>query len=146
MNVPNAVLESLQDFQAWKAGKPDFDLLDYAGCVATPDLFFALSAVLAPELVVHEGNYFFASHFERSTYEAWKEKRRDPIAIQKVMNHLHLSTLFQAQDIPPAVVKTIAGRLASIWSLVFADKGLVGEASGNSLEDAEVTLFRGTRR
>jgi hypothetical protein len=143
MIIPPAILRSLNDYQQWKSGKPDFDLLDYVGCIATPDLCYGFLGLLCPELIVHEGNYFLASHFDPTAYDKWMTRVGEPVAVQKAMNHIHVSTLFQGQDVPDELAKDVAVRIAECWSLVFASKGLVAEAFGDTLHDAQVTLFCG---
>src|SRR5690242_10821967 len=123
MSVSDEVLAALNDFQGWRGKNRQFDLLDYVGCVATPDMFFGFLSLFEPELVLHDGEYFLASHFDRTTHEAWKGKLKDPVAIQKVMNHVHVSTLFQGQEVPPVVARAVAERIAQVWSRLFRDKG-----------------------
>lgn len=142
MTVPSSVLDALQDFQQWKAGRDDFDLLDYVGCVATPDLFYAFLSLLNPELIRHDGELFLASHFERSTYDEWIARVGDPVEAQKAMNHIHVSTLFQGQVVPDAVATDVSKRIAEHWSRMFSSDGLVAEAFGASFDDAQVTLYR----
>ena len=145
MKVTTDILSTLKDYQAWSAGKSDFDLLDYVTCVATPNLFFGFGELFFPELVHHAGNYFLASHFRAALYDEWLARLKDPLAVQKVMNHVHISTLFQQQVVPDLVAVAVAKQLAASWSLSLADKGLIGEAYGKTLEDLEVTFFRKTK-
>jgi hypothetical protein len=140
--LSDKILTDLKEFQAWRRSKGDFDLLDYASCIATPDSFFAFHALFAPTLVLHEGFYFLASHFKASLYVDWMQQLRDPIAVQKVMNHIHIATIFQQQYISDHVAVEAATRLAECWSQLFANKGLVAKAFGSNLHDAEVTLFK----
>ena len=142
MKVDAEIERNLTDYQGWNAGESEFGFLDYTCCVATPDLFFGFSELLVPELVEHEGEWFRAEKFDRKTHEDWKRALADPLAIQKVMNHIHLSTLFQDQVVADAVALAAARQLATIWSRVLADKGLVAEAYGDNLTDLEVTFFR----
>jgi hypothetical protein len=95
-----------------------------------------------PSLLLHDGNYFLMSHFSPELYADWMKQLKDPIAVQKVLNHIHVSTLFQQQRVPDVVAAEAAKQIASIWSKIFLDRGLVAEASGESLHNAEVTLFR----
>lgn len=136
------LLAQLGDYQAWKGKATEFDLLDYVQCVATPDLFFGFLALLRPELVRHKGDYFLASHFVPETYERWMEELSDPVEVQKVMNHLHISALIQGQEVSDLLARGIALRLAECWSEVFSSHELVGEAYGDTFENAHVTLFR----
>jgi len=75
----------------------------------------------------------------------WFARLKDPIAVQKVMNHIHISTLFQQQAVPDPAALAVAKQLASCWSIGMADKGLVGETYGKTFEDLEVTFFRRTK-
>lgn len=131
----------LSDYQSWAKGKPDFDLFDYVSCIATPDLFFAFGELFFPELILHEGNYFLASHFRSELYDQWLARLKDPVAVQKVMNHVHISTLFQQQVVPDPVALTAARQLAACWSISLGGKGLVAESYGESFNDLEVTFF-----
>jgi hypothetical protein len=141
MTVPKELLAKLGHYQEWRSGKLDFDMLDYVNCVATPDLLFGFLELLRPSLVLHQGNYFLASHFDEANYNEWMKRLNDPVAVQKVMNHLHISTLFQQQEVPDIVAREAAQQIAACWSKVLADRGLVAEAFGDTLEDAEVTFF-----
>lgn len=142
MNVPQELLVKLRDYQAWRSEKLDFDLLDYVNCVATPDLLFGFLELLCPSLILHDGNYFLANHFNAATYDEWMSQLNDPVAVQKVMNHMHISTLFQQQDVPDVVAREAAQHIAACWSKALADKELIAEAFGDTLENAEVTFFR----
>lgn len=136
------MIQLLSDYQAWKAQSSQLDLLDYAGCVATPDLLFAFSALLWPELILHEGNYFLKSHFDAATYDQWMRQLGSPAEVQKVMNHIHISTIFQQQEVAPEVARAAAQRITEFWSLAFAGKGLIARAYGTDSSDLEITLFR----
>ena len=134
----------LSDFTAWKATGPsddkEFGLLGYLGCVATPDLLFAFVELLAPELVRHEGSYFIAERFSVEVYEQWQSRLDDPREIERVVNHLHMTTLFQEQDVPDEVAVAAAHTIAELWTRHFESLGLVGVAYGETFDSAEVTL------
>jgi len=139
----STILKKLSDFQQWRRS-PDGEgitLLDYVGFVATPDLFFAFDQLFHPDLLVHDGNYYLASHFEPEIYREWSERTNDVVEIQKVMNHVHISTVFQNQSMDDDVAIAIARKLEVHWSLVFRDNGLRGLAFGSAFDDAAVTLF-----
>jgi hypothetical protein len=142
MNVPEHLVSELADFRSWKRDSQSFDLLDYAGCVLTPDVLISVLSVVEPTLVVHDGEYFLASHFDPATYDSWLEKLGTKVKVQRMMNHIHISTLLQDQQISDALAVFVAEQIARLWSLVLASKGLIGEASGDSLEDVTVTFYR----
>lgn len=141
MKIPERIARELADFQQWRAQSPDIELLDYVGFVATPDLFFAFGELFAPELISHEGHWFLASRFVPVLYEQWMAKLNDPVAVQKVLNHVHMSRFFQNQEVSDSVAVASAEMLATIWRRVFAAQGLSAEAYGESIDDCEVTLF-----
>jgi hypothetical protein len=135
------ITSMLSDYQAWRGQSRTFSLLDYVGCVGSPDLFFAFASLFSPDLIEHEGYYFLADRFDLTTYDAWKEKIEDRAEIQKVMNHVHMSMLFQGQEVPASIAVAAANVLASHWSIVFRELKLVSAAAGTDLDSAEVTLF-----
>lgn len=136
------LLHQLGDLQKWKrSGKTvDFRLIDYVFCVGTPDLLFGYAELLVPELIEQDGALFIAERFDQDTYHSWMSRLNDQVAVQRVMNHLHLSSLLQDQEVSDNVAREAAIRIASVWSRVFAEKGLVGEVYGSTLDDLEVSL------
>jgi|SRR5215213_3198310 len=145
MTVPEEVLVHLTEFNRWKSSAregADYDLLDYVASRATPDLLFGFAALFSPSLVLHEGDYFLASHFSEKLYEEWKARLPDIQEVQKVMNHIHISTLFQDQEVPDLIAQYAAKTIQSIWSTVLSERHLVAEAYGDGLSDAQVTFFR----
>ncbi len=147
MKIKSSIIRQLSDFSAWRLVSPkgpNFSLLDYISCVGTPDLLFAFSELFCPELVFHEGDYFLEDRFNADVYRSWKNKLTDSVEIQRVMNHVHISTIFQEQDVSNEVAVQAARVIADIWSIVFVDKRLTGYSFGETLEDAGVTLARKT--
>jgi hypothetical protein len=141
MKLPADVRRDLSDFQRWADGKARFDLVDYAMCIGTPDILFAIFELLEPELVLHKGHYFLAHQFDQSVFEEWAEKLEDMREIQRVMNHVHVSGLVQGQEIGGETAVLIASTIARFWGRSFAHLGLSAEAFGTELDDAQVTLF-----
>ena len=136
--------ELLPDLNAWRTrNAADISLLDYVSFICTPDSFFAYAELFAPTLVNHAGEYFIASKFSVDSYDEWFTRLKDTRAVQRVMNHIHISTLFQQQFVPDQLAAAAASTLATIWSRQFASLDLVGKAAGTDLANAEVTLYRG---
>jgi len=143
MHLTEAQLDRLKDFKEWNEEKPPeqrISLFDYATFQATPDLLFGFAALLICDLVEVEGHYFIAARFNASYYDDWKTRLSDKIAIQRVMNHIHLTTILQNADADLQAATDCANLIASVWSEVHASKGVVGEVQGSSLEDLSVTL------
>lgn len=138
------VLSQLTDFRAWALGGADpgrVTLLDYVGFVSTPDLLFGFAELFFPDLVVHEGRRFLASGFSIDTYEQWLNAGRTPEEIQRVMNHLHISTLLQQQNVSDEVAVEAARIVAQVWFRTLGPEGVAVESGGAGLEDAAVTFF-----
>src|SRR5215813_7121536 len=110
MKVTSDILSSLKDYQAWSAGKRDFDLLDYVTCVATPDLFVGFGELFFPELVFHEGNHFLASHFQTTVYnDLVCAAKRSNCGSESHESHTHfdaLSTTGRARSCCPGSRQT----------------------------------------
>jgi len=144
MTTPDRILDSLADFQSWKQGRRKFDLIDYAMCTATPDSLCAFLELVDPLLIKHDGHFFLAHQFDLAAYEAWHVKLDKISEIQKVMNHIHISSLVQDQEVGDGVALHIAQRLAGCWSRTFQHLGLKAECYGSCLDDAQVTFFTAT--
>jgi hypothetical protein len=142
MKTPRDVLNSLQDYRAWANGKPRFDLIDYAMCTSTSDGLCAFLELAVPPLRLHDGSYFLEHNFDEATYEAWRSRLGSIEDVQRVMNHLHVSSFLQGEDVPDIVAVHIARGLAECWSRAFGHLGLEAVALGSTLQDAQVTLFR----
>lgn len=143
MRPKPSVWAQLADVRAWAAGGPDPDLvtlLDYVGFAATPDLLFAFADLFWPDLVVHEGLRFLASGFTVDTYEQWRRSGRSPEEIQRVMNHVHVSTLLQQKDVSDETAVEAARIIAGIWGRTLGPEDIVAEAMGTELADAAVTF------
>src|SRR5688572_30229270 len=115
---PTVPMDSLSDVSAWRSTGPsggdasDFGLLSYLSCVATPDLLFAFAELLAPSLVEHEGSYFIAERFDERIYDDWRAKLGDPRDIERVINHIHISSLFQDQHVTDEMALAAANLIA----------------------------------
>lgn len=146
MRPNDSVMAQLADFDAWSRSGPqgaEISLIDYVGFVATPDLLFGFASLFWPDLIVYQGLRFLASGFSPALYEQWRGKGLDSREIQRVMNHVHVSTLFQNQQISDETAVEAARILATIWSRTLGPEGLATEAVGSSLDDAAATFFDG---
>lgn len=143
MLVKDSVMSQLHDFRAWSAtasAPGSISLLDYVGFIATLDSVLAFGALFFPEVTVHEGLRFLASGFSKATYDAWANAGKRPHEIQRVMNHVHVSTLLQEQSVSDEAAIEVARVIAAIWSRTLGHDGLNVEAFGSTFEDAAVTF------
>jgi len=149
MRPSASILAKLADFQEWSktgAEKGPISLLDYVGFVATPDLLFGFAELFCPDLIVHQGWHFLGSGFSADVYEQWLRAGKSPREIQRVMNHVHVSTLLQQQVISDDVAVEVARIIAEIWSRTLGPEGLVAEVVGSNFDDAAATFFEGPQR
>jgi hypothetical protein len=132
------------DFHAWSAtgaASGPISLIDYVGFIATLDSLFAFAALFFPDLVVHDGLRFLASGFSSTTYEAWLKEGRSGHDIQRVLNHLHICSLLQQQEVSDEAAVEAARIIAEIWTRTLGPEGLTVVTSGSTLSDAAVTFF-----
>lgn len=144
MKVPPDIVSELADVKGWageRAVGTAFTLLDYVMCVGTPDLLFGFAELLSPELIVHEGLHCLASGFSAGTYGEWKRQGLSDEEIQRVMNHIHMSAIFQEQDISDRMAVAAAQCIARSWQRSFGVNGIDAVAVGTTFADAAVTLF-----
>jgi hypothetical protein len=144
MQPKPSIMVQLADFRAWARSGPvesTVSLLDYVGFVCTPDLFFAFAALFWPELVTHDGMRFLASGFSAEVYNQWRDAGKSRRETQRVINHVHVSTLLQEQVVSDEVAVEVAHAIAAIWSRTIGPDGLVAESIGSGLDDAAVTFF-----
>jgi hypothetical protein len=148
MRVKESVLSQLRDFLAWSKGGAvpgPVTLFDYVGFIATLDSLFGFAELFCPALVLHEGLHFLASGFSTQTYDAWVKQGRTPEEIQRVMNHIHISTLLQNQEVSDEAALESARVIAEIWTRTLGPEGVVVEAIGDGFADAAVTFYEGPR-
>jgi hypothetical protein len=138
------ILANLKEFKAWSnSGPPGADIspIDFVGFVATPELFFGFAELFCPALVERNGGVFLAAGFSDEILGAWLAKGISVIEAQRVMNHVHISTLIQNQSISDELAVEIAEHLAQIWNLTLAPYAAVGERVGVGFADAAATFY-----
>jgi hypothetical protein len=143
LNKPYDPLPDLPDLQSWRRANnnPAISLLDYVGFVGTMDSMASHAALFDPDLVDFEGARFLAHRFSVEGAEQWRAQGLSLPDIQRVMNHVHVSTLLQSGASDEAS-DWFAERLASIWR-----KTIVGanvEVSGRGYHEATVTFSEKT--
>lgn len=149
MEFDRAVLTQLTDLARWRdtgARPGTVSLLDYVGFVGTPDLLVAFAELFLPQLIEHDGSKFLAAGFQASTYDAWKKSGLSASDVQRVMNHLHVSTLIQNQDVSDTMAVEIARSIAIIWNRTLLPEKVQAEAVGTTFDDAAVTFYTVRRR
>lgn len=145
MQLPKAISLQLMSVREWSqstGGSREISLFDYPALVGTPDLFFGFAELFCPTLVEHHGGCFLAAKFSEPTFDLWEQKGVGIVEIQRVMNHVHVSTLLQNQSVSDELAVQVAQHLATIWSLTLQPLGVSAEAFGERLDDAAATLYR----
>lgn len=141
MDFPADVIAELSLIQSKRADDPRFDLFDCLRAEASPEVFLGAMALLRPSLVMHEGEWFLRDTFSHDAYAYWTAHGLPVRGIQCIMNRVELSDVLR-DGATDSVALFLAEAIASFWSQAFAALGLVAVASGTSIEDADVTLFR----
>jgi len=141
---PAEILQELDAFKAWsRSGPPGSQIspIDFIGFIATPDLFFGFVGLFCPEVVQRRGGVFLASGFTDEALDAWLRKGTTLREAQRVMNHIHVSTLIQDQVVSDELAIEIADHLASIWNLTLGGHSVVAERIGTGAVDAATTFY-----
>ena len=121
-------------------GVSELSLLDYAGTGIDPEAFVAFARLIRPPLCEREGIYYLAAHFDEYVWAQWSERLDDPAEVQRLINRVHISTLFVHREIDRPEALRIAELLAEIWTAVFAEIGLRGEVCRERGRSIGVTL------
>ncbi len=106
-----------------------------------------------PEFIEHDGCIFRKNVWNLQNYQAWLTKTRgDKTAIERVMNHLHLSDLYpNAAESTTAQKLYLAGLLKEIWECKlkrdFPDLEIQVELvecenNGEDWSDCQITISR----
>jgi len=144
MKIEEDILRDLSDFASWNEGKsPDhrISLFDYACFNATPDSLLGIMELLHPSLIIYKNSHFLEAKFDEEVYGLWSEKGLDSVAIEKIMNHVHLTTIFQSQDIDYPLARFVAEKIVFFWSSGFQNIDVIGEVSGETIEGLAITLY-----
>lgn len=121
-------------------GSSELSLLDYAGTGIDPEAFVAFARLIRPPLIEREGVFYLAAHFDEYVCSQWSERLDDPAEVQRLINRVHISTLFEHREIDRPEALRIATLLAEIWTAVFAEIGLRGEVCSETGRSIGVTL------
>jgi hypothetical protein len=144
MEILKKMSPQLKEYQSWRGTErgEDITLLDFAGFVATPDILCAIYALFFPECILHRDRYFLANHFSESLYDQWIEKSESGMAVQKVLNHVHISTLIQNQSIPDLLACQCAQLLCAAWKCSLEGLDVTVQSGGTGYDDAYVTFYQ----
>ena len=126
----------------WRSpnGASELSLLEYAGTGVDPESFVAFARLIRPPLIARDGVDFLAAHCDEYFQPQWAQRLDEPAEVQRVINRVHVSTLFERGAIERAEALRIAELLADMWTAVFAELGLRGEVCGEGGDDIGVTL------
>ena len=144
MEILKKISPQLEEFQRWRNTEKgeSITLFDFAGFIATPDILCGLVALLFPDCLSHRGKFFLANHFSDSLYDSWMEKLDSVAEVQKVLNHVHISTVLQDTDISDELACQFAELLCSAWRRSLRGLELTVESGGAGYDDAYVTFYQ----
>jgi hypothetical protein len=140
----NKIIPNLRDYSRWKETDlgEGITLFDYAGFVATPDILCAIFSLFFPACVFYRGGYFLANHFDEALYETWSDKLDSTVEIQRVLNHVHVSTVLQNQEVSDMMACQCAELLGLAWERSLRQFDVRIESGGSGYDDAYVTFFQ----
>ena len=141
MKVSRNLLKQLRRINEWKdhqGNSSDIDLLDYVGFECTPEIFFALAELFSPELIEYEGGRFLKSHFDSATFYSWQDKGFSMIDAQIMLNHIHVRTIIQGQEVSDELANAIANTIKFFWSLSIKDAHI--QVLASTYDDLAVTF------
>lgn len=113
----------IKRYMNWK-GESDLSIYDYISNNIHPEDLLVFYDLLLPTLVERFDCIFFEDKYNQSTFERWNtELKGDKVAIEKVLNHVHVYDIFgNCQDeIEDVVYEKIAFLLQKIWKYHFKD-------------------------
>lgn len=114
----------LPRFEEWRDGfEEPPGLWDYAVHRGGLTMALAFASLFWPDLVEVDGSVFIAEQYDATVYADWRTRLGDqPDAIERVMNHVHLSDLFHpaSEDVPPEELDRLAGMMAETWRVALA--------------------------
>ena len=137
------VLGDLKEYSSWNKGKANDDkitLFDFATFIATPDMLFAISELFNPELFWFDGCCFIKEKFSKEAYGSWKSKGLEKTEIEKVMNHIHITSILQGEELELNMAESCSELIVYMWNKAFISKDVVGAVIGTELNDLAVTI------
>jgi hypothetical protein len=138
------ISNELREYSSWNTGKLAEDritLFDYSTFIATPDILFAMAELFDPKLYRFEGCYFIEEKFSEDIYLSWKLKGLGKREIEKVMNHIHITSILQDSDMSIALAKHCCELIVDMWNKIFRNNNITSEVLGSNLEDLSITFF-----
>jgi hypothetical protein len=61
--------------------------------------------------------------------------------IEKVMNHIHITSILQDSDMSIALAKHCCELIVDMWNKMFRNNNITSEVLGSNLEDLSITFF-----
>ncbi len=125
---------------------------EWMSCIGNYGHAIGYLAIFWPDFYEYEGCVFVGSQPSKSHYKLWLEETKgDKQAVEAMLNHIHISDLFQAMDLSASTeqIKYLGNKMQEMWlskaKIEFPQKEIVvefDEGSMADLADAQVTLFQ----
>lgn len=139
----NKAISKLTEYSSWNYGKAEADqitLFDFSTFIASPDLIFAMQALLSPDIIRHAECCFLEEKFDLEVFCLWQEKKLSKNQIEKVMNHIHMTRIIQDGCYDYEILKCCAEIICEFWNMKFKNEGLIAEYFGDDLDNLAITL------
>ena len=110
--------DDLPSYRQWRAANgDDLTILDFLAATVTAEIAIACTKLFWPDLIEHAGGVFLADGFAESVFDQWAAVLNGDIgAIERVMNHRHLTDLLAHDEVPPAGLAYLGRTLAEMWA------------------------------
>lgn len=144
------LIPELKKWEEYNTG--DFGPDEWISCIGNHGHAIGYLAIFWPDFHEYERCIFVGSQPSKSHYKSWiEEAKGDKQAVEAILNHVHISDLFQAMDLSVSTeqIRYLGNKMQEMWlakvKMEFPEKEIVVEFDeGNiaDLADAQVTLFQ----
>ncbi|MFI2661534.1 hypothetical protein [Micromonospora carbonacea] len=110
-------LSKLPQMKGWIRAGEEFDPRSFLQSTASVGEAAAMSILFWPEFTEYRKGVFLGFLFERRGVDAWfDELKGDEVAVEGVVNHVHLWDVFAPKvEAEYAVLAELAPRIAAMW-------------------------------
>lgn len=116
-------LDQISKYSNWKDrwdNQKAISILDYISFNIHPDDVIIISRLLFPKFIEIKNCILYSEKYDQNNFEDWcRELNNDSVAIEKVINHIHMYDLFAHtnETIKDSSFKEIGKLLQFSWAL-----------------------------
>ena len=129
-------------FKDWSEVKPDLNYFEYLGFEATIDGLIAYSEIFMPKLIDVGGAYFLKRRYDHLVHKQWIESGLSTQAIQKKMNMISMSWLFQGHESGVKDIENAMDIIERAWRCFIIVDGILIERHVSKDGECYITFFQ----